>query len=159
MMPPADVVVRYVDTLNKSDSEYADQFADDPYKKSRAESTTQLDTAIEAAGEARVTAEPGDDGPLSLATADGGAVVIGELRSTLTLRKTVPGSELRAGGTVGALLGDNTEVLGTVSGTSDVLVAFYVPPSDADDKTVRPLGANTVLVEVTRDDAAAPAEE
>jgi hypothetical protein len=148
-----------VDTLNNGDSEYADQFADDPYKTSRAESTTELDTAIEAAGEATVAAEPGDDGPLSLATADGGAIVVGELSSTLTLRKTVPGSELRAGGTVGALLGDNTEVPGTVSGVSDVLMAFYVPPADAEDQTVRPLGATTVLTEVTRDDAAAPAEE
>ncbi|PFG40717.1 hypothetical protein ATJ97_3250 [Georgenia soli] len=158
VVPPSDVVARYVDTLNKGDSEYADQFADDPYKKSRAESTAELDKAIEAAGEAKVSAEPGNDGPLSLATADGGAIVVGELRSNLTLRKTVPGSELRAGGTLGALLGSNTEVLGTVTGASDVLMAFYVPPSDADDKTIRPLGATTVLMEVTRDDAAAPAE-
>jgi len=157
VVPPQDVIARYVDTLNKGDSEYADQFADDPYKKSRAETTAELDKAIEAAGDATVSAAPGDAGPLSLATADGGAIVIGELRSTLTLRKTVAGSELRAGGTVGALLGGNTEVLGTVSGASDVLVAFYVPPKDAEDKTIRPLGANTVLTEVTRDDAAAPA--
>lgn len=155
--PPADVIPRYVDTLNKGDSEYADQFADDPYKKTRAETTAELDKAIEAAGEAKVSAEPGDDGPLSLATADGGAIVVGELRSNLTLRKTVPGSELRAGGTLGALLGSNTEVVGTVTGASDVLMAFYVPPADAEDKTIRALGATDVLVKVDRDDAAAPA--
>jgi hypothetical protein len=38
-------------------------------------------------------------------------------------------------------------------------MAFYVPPADAEEKTIRPLGATTVLTEVTRDDAAAPAEE
>lgn len=159
VVPPAEVVERYVDTLNKSDSEFADQFAEDPFKESSRTTTTELDDAIEAAGEATISAETGDDGPISLATADGGAIVVGELRSTLTLRKTVPGSELRAGGAIGALLGENTEVLGTVSGVSDVLMAFYVPPADAEEKTIRPLGATTVLMEVTRDDAAAPAEE
>jgi hypothetical protein len=159
VVPPAEVLERYVDTLNKSDSEFADQFAEDPFKESSRSTTTELDDAIKAAGEATISAAAGDDGPIALATADGGAIVVGELRSTLTLRKTVPGSELRAGGALGALLGDNTEVLGTVSGVSDVLMAFYVPPADAEEKTIRPLGATTVLTEVSRDDAAAPAEE
>ena len=63
------------------------------------------------------------------------------------------------------LLGDPPDSLRyeVVAGTDDLPdsigdVAFYVPPSDADDKTIRPLGATTVLMGVTRDDAAAPAE-
>lgn len=159
VVPPSEVLGRYIDTLNKRDSEYAEQFAEDPFKESSRSTTTELDEAIEAAGEATISAAAGDDGPIALATADGGAIVVGELRSTLTLRRTVPGSELRAGGALGALLGDDTEVLGTVSGVSDVLMAFYVPPADAEEKTIRPLGATTVLTEVTRDDAEAPAEE
>jgi hypothetical protein len=158
VVPPGEVIERYVDTLNKSDSEYTDQFAEDPYKETSRTTTTELDKAIEAAGEATISSAAGDDGPLSLATADGGAIVVGELRSTLTLRRTVAGSELRAGGAIGALMGDNKAVPGSVSGVSDVLMAFYVPPADAEEKTIRPLGATSVLMEVTRDDAAAPAE-
>jgi hypothetical protein len=158
VVPPGEVVERYVDTLNNSDSEYKDQFAEDPYKETSRTTTTELDKAIEAAGEASISAAAGDDGPLSLATADGGAIVVGELRSTLTLRRTVAGSELTAGGSLGALLGSNKQVVGSVSGVSDVLMAFYVPPADAEEKAIRPLGATTVLMEVTRDDAAAPAE-
>ncbi|MFD1507462.1 hypothetical protein FE374_13295 [Georgenia yuyongxinii] len=155
---PAQVVERYVDTLNNDDSEFADQFAEDPYKESSKKATTDLDSRIEAAGEASIAFEVGDDGLLALATADGGAIVLGELRSVQTIRKTVPGASLTIGGEIGALLGDDTEVRGTVSGTSDVLVAFYVPPEGGEDTVVRPLGAKTVMVEVARNDDEAPAE-
>lgn len=154
---PTEVVERYVDTLNSEDSEFAEQFADDPYKETSRASATDLDNRVEAAGEVTIEAAVGDDGPVSLATADGGAIVLGEITSDLTMRKTVPGAQLRAGGGIGALLGENKEVLGTVTGTSDVLLAFYVPPAGAEDSTIQVLGANDVLTEVTRDDAAAPA--
>lgn len=158
---PAQVVERYVDTLNNAESEFAGQFAEDPYKKTARETTAQLDANIEAAGEASISFSVGDSGPLALATADGGALVLGELGSAQTIRKTVPGATLTVGGQIGALLGDDKEVRGSVTGTSDLLVAFYVPPAGGEDATIRPLGATPgggVLTEVTRDDAAAPAE-
>ncbi|MPV38142.1 hypothetical protein [Georgenia subflava] len=156
---PTEVVERFVATINDTGSEFAPQFAADPYRDSLLSTTAELDEAVQAAGDATLSAEVGDDGPVSIATADGGAIVMGELRSELTFQKTVAGSELRAGGAIGALLGDDTEVRGSVTGISDVLVAFYVPPADAEDTTIQALGATTVLVEVTRDDSSAPAEE
>lgn len=157
--PPTEVVERYVDTLGDAESEFADQFADDPYGPSVREQVEGTDASIEAAGDATISFAVGDDAPRSLATADGGAIVVGELRSTITYRKTVAGSTLTVAGSVGALLGEDREVRGTVSGTSEVIVAFYVPPAGAEDTTIVPLGATSVLTDVTRDDADAPAEE
>jgi hypothetical protein len=154
---PAQAVERYVDTLNKADSEYAGQFAGDPYKDSSKKAVTDLDARIEAAGDATISYAVGDDAPQALATADGGAIVLGELSSTQTIRKTVPGATLTVGGEIGALLGEDKVVRGTVSGVSEVLVAFYVPPAGGDAKQIRPLGAKTVLTEVSRNDAEAPA--
>lgn len=155
---PAEVVERYVAVLNDPEHEAAAQFSEDPYRTSSHESTAELDEAVEAAGDASFSAEAAGTDPLAVSTADGGALVLAPLRSTLTLTKTVPGSELRAGGAIGALLGDDTEVRGSVSGVSDVLVAFYVPPAGADETTIQVLGATTVLDEVTRDDSSAPQE-
>lgn len=154
---PAQAVERYVDTLNKQDSEYADQFVGDPYKDSSRKAITDLDSRIEAAGDASISYAVGDDAPQALATADGGAIVLGELSSTQTIRKTVPGATLTVGGETGALLGQDKQVRGAVSGVSEVLVAFYVPPAGGDAKQIRPLGAKTVLTEVSRNDAEAPA--
>ncbi|MHB1064521.1 MAG: hypothetical protein ACYC1Z_08565 [Georgenia sp.] len=154
---PAEVVERYVDTLGDAESEFSAQFAEDPYKSSTREEVSKTDTAIEAAGDATISFAAGDDAPRALATADGGAIVVGELSSTLTYRKTVAGATLTVGGAIGALLGDDKEVRGTASGVSEVLVAFYVPPATAKDTTIIPLGATSVTTEVTRDDADAPA--
>ncbi|MFC7406286.1 hypothetical protein [Georgenia alba] len=153
---PEQVVDRYVNVFNNGDdSDFADAFAEDPYRTSSHETTDELSEAIEAAGEASVEAEVGDDGPLALATAEGGAIVISELRSTLTMTRTVPESELTAGGELAALMEDD-EVVGSVSGVSDVTIAFYVPPADAEDTTIQPIGATSVLADVNRDDDAAP---
>lgn len=156
---PAEVVERYAEALTDPEGEAADLFAEDPFATSVREGVTGLDDAVEAGGEATLGAEAGDDGPVALATADGGAIVMGEITTATTIRKTVAGATVTAGGALGRLLGEDAEVRGTVTGTSLVLLAFYVPPADAEDQTIRALGANTVLSEVTRDDAAAPAEE
>ncbi len=153
---PTEVVERYVESLGDPDSELTAQFADDPYRTTVRESVTGIDTSIEAAGDATITFAVGDDAPRALATADGGAIVVGELGSTRTYRKTVAGSTLTVAGSIGALLGEDKEVRGTVSGISEVLVAFYVPPATAEDTTIRPLGATSVTTEATRDDADAP---
>ncbi|WP_127131687.1 hypothetical protein [Georgenia sp. SYP-B2076] len=154
---PKQVIERYVDTLNNPSSEFAGQFAEDPYKTSSAKTIADLNAGIAAAGNATVTAAVGDDGPVCLSTADGGAIVVSEVTSATTLRKTVPGATLTAGGAIASLLGSDTEVRGTVTGTADVLVAFYVPPAGGENTTIQVLGATKpVYVSVARDDAAAP---
>lgn len=154
VLSPEQTVAAFAERLNDPQAESADLFGEDRFTEDYRAFVTDLDTSIEAAGEASASAEAGPHGTGALGTVNGGAIVVGTVTWDLTIRKTVEGSTLRMGARFGALLGDDTEVRGTVTGRYLATVAFYVPPAGAGEIEV--LGASEALTEVTRDDEAAP---
>lgn len=154
VLSPEQTVAAFAERLGNPDAENADLFTEDPFTESYRNRVAEWNTLIEAAGEASASAAPGPHGVAALATVDGGAVVVGTVAWDLTIRKTVAGSTLRMGADIGALMGDDTEVRGTVTGRYLATVAFYVPP--AGEEQIQVLGASQALTEVSRDDEAAP---
>ncbi|MDO4899785.1 hypothetical protein [Actinomyces sp.] len=152
---PQQVLDAYVDALNKPDGENGKAFADDVLRQRiAAERAVDLSNA----GEVSVTAQAGADGFKSLRTADGGVITMTTLSFATVYKKTVAGSTLSlADSTVGALMGDNQEVAGTVTANYDVMVAFLIPAAEADTSATA-LGMDLVLASVSRDDSQAPAE-
>ncbi|MEE6273360.1 hypothetical protein [Georgenia wangjunii] len=156
---PQETLAAYAAALNDAASESAALFAADAYRETYAESQAALAASVEAAGEVSRVNEVVPEATAALSTTDGGAIVVGVIRSTLTMRKTVEGSTLHAGGAIATLMGEDTEVEGAVNGHYDVTLAFHVPPAGSDDP-ITVLGADQVLVEVTQEDPppAEPAE-
>ncbi|MFC4555954.1 hypothetical protein [Georgenia faecalis] len=144
---PDETLAAYAETLNNPDSANAGLFAEDAYKTAYREELTTLAATIEAAGSVARTNEVIPGSVAALSTSDGGAIVVGALRSQLTLSRTVEGATLHAGGSIGTLLGDDTIVENAVDGVYDVTLAFHVPPADSDEP-IEVLGADQILVEV-----------
>ncbi|MDU0347683.1 hypothetical protein [Actinomyces sp. MRS3W] len=153
---PQEVLDAYVDALNNPDGDNGKAFGDDVLRQ-RIASERAVDLA--EIGEVTVSAKAGSDGFKSLRTADGGVITMTTLSFATVYKKTVAGSTLSlADSTVGALLGEDQEVVGTVTANYDVMVAFLIPAADADANATA-LGMDLVLASVSRDDSQAPAEE
>lgn len=150
---PQEVLEAYIDALNAPDGENGVLFADDPVRQSVAAARA---TDVAAAGEVSVSASAGTDGFKGLRTTEGGAIVTTTLGYSTVYKKTVAGATFNLGGTVGTLLGSDTEVRGTVTASYDVIIAFSVPSADVGGAPVA-LGATMVLSSVARDDSQAPA--
>ncbi|MDD9208258.1 hypothetical protein PU560_17580 [Georgenia sp. 10Sc9-8] len=146
---PAEALSSYVARLDDPESEGADRFTDDPFTQEYRSWVSDLNEEIEVAGEVEAAAQVGEGGVLALSTADGGALVLGELGFTRTLRKTVEDATLEAGGAIGDLLGEETEVQDEVSATYVGTVALHIPPA-GEGATIEVLGAEAVLADVAR---------
>lgn len=154
LVTPSDAISHYVDLLNNSDqSEYASEFVSDAFRTGYDSETTTLNDAVSDAGTATRQASVNDSGVQSLATADGGAIVVGVIDSQLTITRTVAGGTV----TVNTELawGGSAEVPGTLTAHYLITVALYVPPAGSEDQ-LQLLGAEQVLREVERDDSATP---
>ncbi|WP_235984912.1 hypothetical protein [Actinomyces trachealis] len=148
---PQAVLDAYVDALNNPQGTNGTAFADDQLRQQVARDRA---TDVSAAGEVTVQAAAGSDGFQGLATSDGGAVVITTLTVTTTFKRTTAGSKLTLSSDIGIMLGDNKEVVGTVTATYDAMVAFSIPAAGGGQATT--LGAEVVLAKVERDDSQAP---
>lgn len=128
---PEDVLARYVDLLtNGAGSPFSAAFAADPLRDRIAQQRAGWTTAVGDRGSVAETYEVLDGGPFSMATADGGAIVVGSLRTLTTI--TLVDSTLTVGAQTAALLGSST--VGTsLAITWDSMVAFYVPPAGSTD--------------------------
>lgn len=149
---PQAVLEAYVDALNNPEGANGTAFADDQLRQQVARERAN---DVSAAGEVSVQAAAGTDGFQGLATAEGGAVVMTTLTVTTTFKKTVAGGKITLqSGDIGPMLGDNKEVVGTVTAAYDAMVAFHIPAAGGGQATV--LGAEIVLAKVDRDDSQAP---
>lgn len=149
LLTPAETISAYADVLNKGDeSDHAGDFADDPYRELIAKELTALAESLEVAG--KVTQSTKEAGPVyALSTFDGGAIVFGGLTSEQQYEKTVPRATMKVGEAVAAL-NDGTATVDTkLTAVYQHMVAFYVPPSDADEK-ISALGAERILSKVTK---------
>ncbi|HQY33661.1 hypothetical protein [Actinotalea sp.] len=144
-LAPADVMAQYVDLLTNGDaSAYAPVFAADPL---RAGIAAQRDGWVAAVADKGSLTETYQalDAPVSLATADGGAIVVGTVQTVTTI--TLTDSTLTIGDLTAALLGAST-VASNLTLTWLSVVAFDVPPAGSAEP-VAVLGAEHAPVQVT----------
>lgn len=145
---PADTLTWYGDLLTKgSASEHADAFEEDPYVAALEAEVENGRTSLEGIAEITVNSLAERDGVIALQTADGGALVVGQVVTSTGYKKTLSGATLELSGEAGDWLGDgNVPALASVR--HDSMVAFYVPPSP--DGTITVLGADRVLTDASK---------
>lgn len=144
-VPPGEVLARYADVLTQgAASPHAAEFTDDPLRTRIVQQRDGWVAAVGAQGSVTETYTPGETS-WALATADGGAIVVGTVTTVTTL--TLVDSTLTIGDQTAALLGTNT-VRSSLAITWTSVVAFEVPPAgSAEPVTV--LGAEHQPVSVT----------
>lgn len=150
VLSPQDAVAAYADLLeNDDDSEFADTFEPDVFRTLVVEDREAIESSVEDAGTYAEALAPRSYQAITLQTADGGAVVVGALRSDNTYERTIDNSELTIGGEIALAAGSETlEVDSSVTATYYITVALYVPPAEADTATIQVLGAERVLAGV-----------
>lgn len=145
---PSAAVNRYADLLTQGeDSDHADLFEEDPFRELVEQETDNLASNVDEAGEFEHTTERVSDDTFAMATADGGLIVVGAMTTVYEFTKTEEAGELEVGGQLAALAPDGGEVEESLTGTYDLMVAFYVPPA-SDDAQVTVLGVERVLADV-----------
>ena len=145
---PADVLTWYSDVLEKgAESQHADAFEPDLYSETLQSEIETGRESLEGIAQITLDALAVRDGVVALETADGGALVVGQVTTSTGYKKTLSGATLTLGGEAGAWLGDgNVPALASVR--HDSVIAFYVPASDSQKITV--LGAERALTDASK---------
>ncbi|MFI2753562.1 hypothetical protein ACGIF2_09015 [Cellulomonas sp. P22] len=147
LLPPADVVTQYADVLTNGDaSASAATFAPDFFRATIEGKRAESVASVQVVGTATETYTPVGE-PISLSTADGGAVVVAEL-STVTTLAISQGSLTLADPFEAALAGRSSVGKNLTRTWTDVLV-FYVPPAGSPTTQVQVLAAEHALTAVT----------
>lgn len=148
VLTPTDALTHLADVMSNAESAFAGEFAPDPFRTFVASELDGLRQGVEVAGEVSTSSVAGP--PVSaIATANGGAVVMGTVDSTVTLRKTIDGAELTLAGQMAALGGAEPVDAAAVA-TYKQMVTLYVPPTGDPNPQVQLLGAERVLASVER---------
>ncbi len=143
---PSEVLVQYADLLGKGDeSAFAAAFGPDLLRAGIEERRAAYVAAVGENGTLTETYQPGDSGPYALGTADGGAIVIGTIRTVTTM--TFSDSTVTFGPQTMALLGED-QVTSNLETTWLSTVAFEVPPAGSTEP-IRMLGAEHAQIQVT----------
>lgn len=146
---PEETVAGYADFLvNGANSASASIFGTDPLAQSLAEGLATSRANLSGIADVGFAAEPVADQLVSFETAEGGAVVIGTIRTSTSYTKTLEGATLTLGSDIGQWLGDGN-VPTAAAVTRDAVVAFSVPPA-AEGAVVKVLGAEIVLVDASK---------
>lgn len=146
-VPPAEVMVRYLDVLTNGEaSPHAASFvADDPLRAQMAGVRTGYSSLLTDKGSLTETYQGIESGPYTIATADGGAIVVAGLQTVTSI--TLVDSTLSPTNPAAALLGKPT-VASTLTIVWLSTVAFGVPPAGSTDP-VTVLGAEHSAIQVT----------
>jgi len=143
---PADVMAQYVDVVtNREQSQFAGVFTDDPLRAGIWQTRDAFVGVVGANGSLAETYTPHPAGVRALATADGGAIVVGTMVSTTSI--TLVDSTLKIGDQTAVLLGTDT-VKSSLSITWLSVVAFVVPPAGSDAQ-IQVLGGEHARTQVT----------
>lgn len=135
LVPPASVLAQYADVLANGDaSTYAPTHPQDFFRQTIEAARANMQAAVAPVGTVAETYVPRADAPVALATADGGAIVVGAIDTTTTLAIAEPGIDLDP--TTAALAGKPRVTSSLVSTWADVLV-FYVPPAGSETTQVQ----------------------
>jgi hypothetical protein len=137
VVPPGEVLQQYADVLANGDaSPHAATYPQDFFRQTIEAARANMQAAVAPVGTVAETYVPQGAPAASLATADGGAIVVGALDTTTTLAITEPGIDLDP--TTAALAGRPRVTSSLVSTWVDVLV-FYVPPAPAEGQPAAPV--------------------
>jgi len=130
---PQAAVEQYADVLTKKTrSKHADAFAQDPFREQISQISKLQNKALKAAdGKQTMTFTPVPGAVQALSTADGGAVVVGELK-TLEVRTAEKGAVLSPGTAIEKALAKKLKVKNEMTISYATVVALYVPPAAAD---------------------------
>jgi hypothetical protein len=149
VLTPEETVAAYADVLAQGgDSEYAATFGSDPFVDQLRSSASTVSSNLQGLADVSFQASPIEGAVVAMGTADGGAIVVGTITNSLTIKKTLTGSTLELGGEIKQWLGDGTiPSIAKVTYTSPVV--FEVPAA-ADGATITVMGAEQVLVDATK---------
>ncbi|WP_426594736.1 hypothetical protein ACPPVS_04180 [Cellulomonas sp. McL0617] len=147
---PADVFAQYSDVLaNGTASQYNASFAPDAFRTGIEAARATTAAGVGSAGTATETYTPEPTPLTSLATLDGGAIVVGQLTTVSTV-------QLTAGGTVriddpfyAALTGKSSASSSFIRTFTDVVI-MYVPPAGS-SALMQVLAAEHAITTVTAD--------
>ncbi|HHW82844.1 MAG TPA: hypothetical protein GX743_03330 [Actinomycetales bacterium] len=156
LMTPEETLAAYADLLNnRTDSEFAATFTEEPHRAGHWQTVDSLATAVEAAGTVTQNSAVSDYDTYAIGTHDGGAIVMGLLNQEIVLTRTVEDATL----SVGPILayGEDPTVDGSLTASYLLSVAFYIPPATDGEGQITVLGAEQALLDVVRA-APAPAE-
>lgn len=155
---PEDTMNEYIEFLNNPDDEASQAFEDKTLSVRFREDLKKLNDAVSKAGKVTARALPPEYPVVSVQLANGDALVAGNFDYVTTFERTVAGSTMTIGGTVGEML-DNPEVIGNVSVRYTVDIFFIVPSSEQPEEPVRVVGAERAFKFSNRHDDAIPEGE
>lgn len=144
---PETVVTQYLDVLTHgAESEHVDAFTEDPLRAGiSATREAFTESASVNGGSLTEIYQPAGLGPYAIATAGGGAIVVGVIETLTTI--TLADSVLTLGDQTAALLGKDT-VSNSVAFTWLSVVVFSVPPAGSAEP-IEVLGAEHSRIAVT----------
>lgn len=145
---PNAVVDGYIQ-LNKTRSDANGlTFAEDSFRARLAQGQDKNAEAMKDLGESTIDFARGGQGPFSIRTEDGGALVVAEFNYTTTVRVTRRGGQAsipKNHDIAIAATGEANKDLsfsGSVAAHYTASLAFYVPPADAKDTTITLIAAS-----------------
>ncbi|GMA30710.1 hypothetical protein [Litorihabitans aurantiacus] len=144
---PTDALAQLADVIANPGSEFAAGFGEDPFRLAINAEADGLRQAIGELGEVGSEAVAGEP-VFAIATADGGALVMGVVEQAYTLRKTVPDATVTLSPEWSAFVGDEP-LDAAARATYRQMVTLSIPPADA-DTPIQVLGAERVLASVER---------
>lgn len=147
LLTPTEAIAQYADVLTNGDaSEHAGTFPADFFRTALTEARNQTQASLQEVATVAEAVAPVDGEVTALRTADGGAIVVGEL-STVTTVTLSQGSITLSDPFDSALAGTDSVSTNLVRTWTDV-VALYVPPAGGDEQ-VQVLAAEHARTSVT----------
>ena len=145
---PAEVLTWYGSVLaDGPESEHAEAFAPDIYSQKLQDELESGRESVEGIGTISLDALADTGGVVAFETADGGALVVGQVTTSTNYKKTLSGATLTLGGEAAAWLGGgNVSALAAIR--HDSMIAFHVPASESEQITV--LGAERALTNASK---------
>ena len=147
LVPPGEVVGQYADVLTNGDaSPYAATFGTNFFRTAIESARAQTVQSLQAVASVTETVSPEAGAVATLGTADGGAIVVGQM-TTVTTATLSQGSITLNDPLDAAMAGRDSVSQNLVRTWTDV-VAFYVPPAGS-DSGVQVLAAEHARTAVT----------
>lgn len=148
LLSPAETLAQYADVLTNGDaSTFAGVFPADFFRTYIETRRAAYSESLKAVATVTESYTPSDGGIVALATADGGAIVVGAMTTQTTIA-VAQGSVALDDPFEAALAGRASVTKSAVRTWTDV-VAFYVPPAGSTTKQIQVLAAEHSLTSVT----------
>jgi hypothetical protein len=148
LLSPGETLAQYADVLaNGAASTFAGAFPADFFRTYIETKRAAYSESLKAVATVTETYAPAGDGIIALATADGGAIVVGAMTTQTTIA-VAQGSVALDDPFEAALAGRASVTKSSVRTWTDV-VAFYVPPAGSTTTQIQVLAAEHALTSVT----------